>query len=248
MRSLDAAAPAAIVGAAGALSFTVVTIAVTWCRVLRAERAALVCNPERVGGTTGPAALVVFGSEAFADRPGLELQSRLDHARRLWRDGVAAPIFVSGGLDGAVDEVEVMARYLTDRGVPPDQVRPARPGDNTRATVEALASIRASGQADSFVAVSTAFHAHRIRTVCKRRGIPVVVSARADSPEMRPGRLHRARIATEIVACIAYALPRSWTAWVSTEPGTWRHTLPHVLGGRLPVRRLLSHGPHREVE
>jgi hypothetical protein len=127
--------------------------------------------------------------------------------------------------------------------MPAEQVRPARPGENTRATVEAMATIRAAGEADGFIAVSTAFHAHRIRAACARRGVPVDVSADPDSPEMVPGALYRTRIATEVVASIAYALPSAWTAWVPTHPGTLRHTLPYVLSGRAPVRLLWAGRP-----
>lgn len=247
----NAAVVAAAVGAAG-LVVTASAVLVLTIRVLGAERRAVV--PADVGraqrrtherastARTGESAadgpdrrrlpVVVFGSRAFPGRPGLELQARLDHAFELWETGTGGPVVVTGGTDGAVDEVAEMRRYLLRRGMPAEEVVEARPGQNTRASIDAVTRMRSRLGPSPWVAVSTPFHAYRIAVEFRRHGIAVIVSGPQQSPEMRDARTHGVRVATEVVASAAYALPRGWLARIDTAPGSWRHTLPRVLAGR----------------
>lgn len=240
------ASPTAARGAAGpaattaALALAAVVAAVAAVgsirlRVHREERRALQWRPpdDPIRGT----AIVVLGSEAFPSGPGTDLRCRLEHAIRLWRSGTGSPILVSGGIDARVDEVDVMARYLLDRGIPENAVRPARPGQNTRDSVTAMSAARDDGVAQRFVVVSTAFHAHRILAECRRRGIPAEVAAPPDSPEMMRSSLYRARIATEIVGSVGYALPPAVMSRLRESLGRLRHTLPRAVGGQLTFRQ-----------
>jgi uncharacterized SAM-binding protein YcdF (DUF218 family) len=180
-------------------------------------------------------ALVVFGAAAAASGPSPELRSRLDHALRLWRIGAAPVVMVSGGVTGDIDEVEVMTRYLVGRGVPEDVVIPARPGDNTRASLQALARLGDR----RYVAVSSPYHAFRIRSEARRQHVRVTVSTPPSTPETRHRATHRAALACELAAVLWYLLPAAWARRLDTGPGTLRHVLPRVLSGRQCPRALI---------
>ncbi len=114
-------------------------------------------------------AIVVFGAAVSDGRPAAELRSRLDHAAGLWHAGRAPEVIVSGG----EDEMLVMRDYLVARGIPAAAIsrRPARvqhAGDG--ATMARLHRGR-------YVAVSSAYHAFRIESECRRQGVPVECSA-----------------------------------------------------------------------
>ena len=211
--------------------------------VRRAERAAT--TPPRDAADLlpgGPAArppadaLVVFGATVRADGPCAELRARLDHALALWQMGVAPLIMVSGGMDAGLDEVEVMTAYLVGKGAPGDAVAPARPGATTRQT---LRTLRGLGDR-RYVAVSSPYHALRIRAEARRQGLRVTVSAPASTPETRDAALYRVRFASELLALVWYALPPRLTAHVPTGPGTLRHVVPHVLAGRAHPSALVT--------
>lgn len=167
---------------------------------------------------------MVFGAETLPHGPSRELRARLDHAAILWRSGVAPMVIVTGGIDGALDEVTAMSEYLASRDVTP--IVPARPGQNTRDSLAAVARLAAPPR--SIVAVSTAYHAHRIETEARRHGLRAATSAPADSPELRVWRLHRVRQGTELVACLVYAMPSPVATGVRRLLGRSRHRLPLV--------------------
>jgi uncharacterized SAM-binding protein YcdF (DUF218 family) len=183
-------------------------------------------------------AIVVFGATVDADGPCAELRARLDHAVALRRAGVAPVVSVAGGVADGIDEVDAMAAYLVEQGVPPDAVEPVRPGHNTRATLESLGRMGAR----RYVAVSSPYHAHRIMVEGRRHGLDLSVSVPASTPETRHRPTHRARIASELAALALYALPPSWAAHVGTGPGTLRHRAPRVLAGQARARELLARG------
>lgn len=169
--------------------------------------------------------ILVFGAEALPDRPSAELRARLDHALGLWRMGAAPVIAVSGGATPDVDEVAVMRRWLTDHGVPASAVREVVPGDTTRATVKAAAAAGAA----TIIAVSSPFHARRIRGEARRHGLRLATDCPAHTPEADSRAARAVRGATEWLACAWYALPPSVTARVPTGPGSLRHTVPSAL-------------------
>jgi vancomycin permeability regulator SanA len=179
---------------------------------------------------------VVFGAAMHADGPSAELRARLDHALALWRMGVAPLIMVSGGVDAGRDEVKGMTAYLVGKGVPGDAVVPARPGATTRQSLRTLRGLRDQ----RYVAVSSPYHALRIRAEARRQGLRVTVSAPASTPETRDATMHRVRFASELFALVWYALPPRLTARVATGPGTLRHVAPRVLAGRAHPSALLT--------
>ena len=244
MRRPAAGAAAGVLVAAAVLAVGAAAGASVLARLVRrAERAASAPRhdaadlvPRDPAGRPAADALVVFGAAVHEDGPSAELRARLDHALALWRMGVAPLIIVSGGMDAGLDEVEAMTAYLVGRGVPGDAVAPARPGGTTR---QSLRTLRGLGDR-RYVAVSSPYHALRIRAEARRQGLRVTVSAPASTPETRDAALYRARFASELFALVWYALPPRLTAHVATGPGTLRHVAPSVLAGRARPSALVT--------
>jgi uncharacterized SAM-binding protein YcdF (DUF218 family) len=226
MRKLRASTVVGIL-AAGACTCAALSLA----RVVRAEAAAL----KPVFYTPKPGmhpALVVFGCETLPTGPSRELSARLSHAHWLWRHDVAKVIVVSGGVDGELDEVTDMTTFLIEAGVPSEAIIQGRPGGNTRETISTMARLGVDEFLGPWIAVSTPFHARRIRDEALRAGIDVVVSGPKDSPETLDRAVHRSRVITEAIATVYYLLPLAVTARVRTSTGTLRHRLPWYLAGR----------------
>lgn len=214
---------------ATALGLAVVSgfaIGVSVTRVLMAERDARDLPRLLASRSKLPAALV-FGARVFVDGPSPELTARLEHCLMLSDMGLVDTIVVSGGVDGEFDEVEVMSTWLQRHGVPPGRILEARPGSNTRESVEAAAALAHAYDLDSFIAVSTRFHARRIRDEARRARIEMLVTGPEVSPETSHLGVRRMRIATEVIASMFYALPKTWTTRIDTTPGTWRHSIPN---------------------
>lgn len=171
-------------------------------------------------------AIVVFGCSVLDDGPSGELRARLDHAVALWRSGAAPVVVPSGGVDRGLDEVVVMRQYLVAAGVPPAAIRDGRPGHNTRASVRAMAGL-ALGR---YVGVSSAYHARRIESECRRQGVTVVMSAPATTPETSRPRAHLVRFVTDMLGTAWYAVPETVTQRVDVS--VIRHGVPQFLTGR----------------
>lgn len=171
-------------------------------------------------------ALVVFGGKCYERGPCIEVADRLDHAVRLWRLGAAPTILVSGGIDGDLDEVEVMAEYARKQGVPDEAIGAVRPGGNSRATIGALSSDR------TYIAVSSAYHAHRITAESRRQGKQVIVDCAPDSIDLRHRRVLRVRRASEVAGCLLYATPPQVAVPARRAVGRLRHDLPGLFTSR----------------
>ncbi len=171
-------------------------------------------------------ALVVFGAKVTEHGPCPELRARLDHGVALWRAGVAPVVIVSGGVDGELDENEVMAAYVQAAGVPPADVRIASPGDNTRMALRALAPGR------QYIAVSSPSHAHRIAAEAHRQGLVMELNCPAFTPEVGWTSVYHLRLQAETLGSILYALPESWAPILRRRLAVVRRALTRPLSQR----------------
>ena len=111
---------------------------------------------------TRPAeAIVVFGARAYADgRPSLALWDRVQHGIRLYQEGVAPVLVISG----SGHEVKTMKRLALEAGVPAEAIEEDPAGLNTASTVANLKYRRV-------VVVSHYYHLARIKLVAGRSGV-----------------------------------------------------------------------------
>jgi hypothetical protein len=85
--------------------------------------------------------VIVLGAAQYDGTPSAVLGSRLDHAARLWRDGVAPVIVTVGGRRDGDNYTEAQAgrKYLTSYGIPPGAVVPIDEGRDTFESLRAVA-------------------------------------------------------------------------------------------------------------
>ncbi len=106
-------------------------------------------------------AIVVFGARVYGDgTPSLALEDRVRHGARLYREGIAPALVLSG----AADETPVMRRLAEAWGVPRDRIEEDPEGLDTWAT---LAGVRRG----RVVAVSHYYHLARIKLTAGRLGL-----------------------------------------------------------------------------
>lgn len=155
--------------------------------------------------TTAPADVIVVPGNTVAPdgTPSPRLRARLDAALRLYRDGYAGLVFVSGGTGAeGVDEAAAMSGYLIARGVPAAVVVQDGAGVDTDATAaHAAAFLKERGLRTALVATQY-FHVPRMRLALERHGVHVVGSMHARYLEWRDAY----SLAREVVAFPAYAL------------------------------------------
>jgi uncharacterized SAM-binding protein YcdF (DUF218 family) len=141
-------------------------------------------------------AIVVFGARVYADgTPSLALEDRVQHGVRLYHQGVAAKLILSG----AADEVPAMRRLALEGGVPGKAILGDPAGVNSYAT---LANLKER----NVVAVSHYYHLARIKLTAHRLGI-----ACATSPCPMTRRLVKEPyfVARECAAFVSYYLFRA---------------------------------------
>lgn len=120
-------------------------------------------------------AIVVLGARAYADgRPSDALADRVRTAARLYTDGYAPRLIMSGGPgDGELTEPEVMRNYAMELGVPADAIHLDPQGLNTAATVSnTLPMLRELGCRRVLV-VSHFYHLPRIKLSYQQAGVEV---------------------------------------------------------------------------
>ena len=131
--------------------------------------------------------IVVPGNAIAPDgTPGPRLRARLDAALRVYRQGFAPRVLVSGGtgVEG-FDEAASMAAYLRAAGVPEEAVVQDPAGVDTAATAGHTARyLRDHGLRTALVATQY-FHVARTEVLLRRQGVPVVGSVHARFTEPR---------------------------------------------------------------
>lgn len=180
--------------------------------------------------------LLVLGAQVLPDGPSNELRARLDHALARWRDGAAPVVCVTGGIDGALDETQIMGDYLVSRGLPPQAVLRIVPGENTRASMRSMAK---AAPGATVLAVSSPYHAHRVVAEGRRCGLAVIADCPASTPESDNPDVRRTRLFGETVGSVLYASPESVVSLARRVSVPIRRGLPHTaasLGQKLRNR------------
>lgn len=116
--------------------------------------------------------------------------------------------------------------YLLQAGVPASAIAPARPGGNTRETLQAVSQLPGR----RYVAVSSPYHSYRIEAEARRQHLAVTTDCPARCAEAAHPRLltaRRQRGDRRVVLHPSHGLATQ----VRHRLGRLRHTLPHVLAG-----------------
>ena len=129
-------------------------------------------------------AILVLGAAQFNGMPGDVLEWRLQHALKLWRDGVAKHIMTVGGNRPGDKYTEAGSgkAWLNQHGVPWDDLDAVRTGNDTlQSMVAAGAEFRKRGW-HTAVIVTDPPHSLRSRTMARANGIKAVTSPTRSGP------------------------------------------------------------------
>ncbi len=129
-------------------------------------------------------AIVVLGAAQYDGRPSPVLKARLDHAIKLYDDGVARTLIMTGGVGpgDTVSEAVVSRRYAEKHGVPANAILTEREGLSTLESMEAVAALMRGRGLESAVLVSDPFHMLRLKLLALRVGISGYTSPTRSSP------------------------------------------------------------------
>ncbi|MCP5094334.1 MAG: YdcF family protein [Chloroflexi bacterium] len=108
-------------------------------------------------------AAVVLGAAVFRNRPSPVLRERINHAIKLYEDGIVNKIIFTGGLGNrdTLTEAEASANYAMAQGVPAAAILLEMESTTTRENLINTQQIAAENNINSFLIVSTPFHMKR---------------------------------------------------------------------------------------
>jgi uncharacterized SAM-binding protein YcdF (DUF218 family) len=123
-------------------------------------------------------AIVVLGAAQYDGRPSPQLRARLDEVVRLWPQGYAPLVVVTGGKqpDDRFTEAEASARYLIEAGVPEEAIVYENAGATTFESLESTAAILAERGLDRVLLVTDPFHSLRSRLIAEEVGMEAYVA------------------------------------------------------------------------
>jgi uncharacterized SAM-binding protein YcdF (DUF218 family) len=165
--------------------------------------------------------LVVLGAAQYDGTPSAVLSSRLDHAARLWRNGVAPVIVTVGGrrVGDTYTEAEAGRNYLTSYGVPKDVVVPIGEGRDTLESLQAVARRAGSAGWHTAVIVSDPWHSLRARTMADDLGLISWTSPTRSGPIVQTRTIQAQYIVRESAALLHYRFTHASADVLGTDLG-----------------------------
>ncbi len=117
--------------------------------------------------------MIVLGSRVFGTEPGPMLRLRLEEAVRLYRQGLAPAIIVSGarGEDEEVAEAFAMRDYLIKEGIPGERILTEDGSYNTYQNLANSQAVMAAQGYRKAIIVSNASHVHRTLVLARDLGL-----------------------------------------------------------------------------
>jgi uncharacterized SAM-binding protein YcdF (DUF218 family) len=117
--------------------------------------------------------IIILGCQVYGSEPSPFLKSRLDEGLRLFNEGYAGHIIVSGGKGPGEDisEAGAMKNYLEKKGVDPSVIIIE---DKSRSTYENIKNSKEKMQQykfDSGIIVSNKYHLKRASLIAEKEGI-----------------------------------------------------------------------------
>jgi uncharacterized SAM-binding protein YcdF (DUF218 family) len=134
--------------------------------------------------------IVVLGAAQYAGRPSPVLRARLDHAVRLWKDGRASQMLLTGGRHpgDVISEAAASRKYVLRRGVPDSALILEDAGRTTLASMRGAARLLAAhthkndSSPHSVLLVSDPFHMLRLDLLARMHGLQPLPSPTRTSP------------------------------------------------------------------
>ena len=166
----------------------------------------------------GSDAIVVLGSAQYNGVPSSIFEARLEHAVRLYEEGVA-PVIVTVGGRAAGDEyseAEAGREYLAEAGVPDDGLLAVQEGVDTLQSMRAVAAEFTGRGWSTAVLVTDPWHAMRAERMAEDAGMEATSSPTRQGPAVQTRTTQFRYILRETAA---YLLYRATGASVAGAPG-----------------------------
>lgn len=138
-------------------------------------------------------AIVVMGAAQYQGTPSRVFQARLDHAVRLYDQGLAPVMVVTGGKQSgdALSESNAAYNYLRRRGVPDVALRQEVDGTTSYESLAASERILDREGIDTAILVSDGWHLERSTAIARDVGLDPLPSPTPTSPYSRAGALQQ---------------------------------------------------------
>jgi uncharacterized SAM-binding protein YcdF (DUF218 family) len=129
-------------------------------------------------------AIVVLGAAQYDGRPSPVFEARLDHAVRLWQEGYAPLLVMTGGKQPGdrVTEAETGRDYALARGIPEAAIVIEPESRSTLESVEAVSRMLGERGVDEAVFVSDRPHMLRVLRMASDAGMEAYGSPTRTSP------------------------------------------------------------------
>ena len=147
--------------------------------------------------------ILVMGAAQFDGRPSEVLLARLNHAKSIFKAGLAPRIYtVGGGAPGdRTTEAAASKAWLIDNGVNKTNVLAIAKGRDTLSSTKAYVEQMRKSKFSSVVIVTDPYHCYRAIKMAKDRGIKATCSEVESGPAANSGIKYLAR---ETGAYLAY--------------------------------------------
>ena len=151
-------------------------------------------------------AIVVLGSAQYDGVPSSIFEARLEHALRLYRDGVAPVIVTVGGkADGdRFTEAEAGASYLASLGVPGEALLVVPEGVDTLESMRSVSRVFGEQGMSTAVLVTDPWHAMRTERMAEDAGIEADTSPTRQGPAVYSRTTQVRYILRETAAYLLY--------------------------------------------
>jgi uncharacterized SAM-binding protein YcdF (DUF218 family) len=169
---------------AGSLLSRLVLAVVLACVLLVLATAGAIWWTARQDARPSSDAIVVLGSAQYDGVPSSIFEARLEHAIRLFEEGVAPVVVTVGGkADGdRMSEAEAGAEYLADGGVPAQALLPVPEGVDTLQSMQSVARVFSEQGWSTAVLVTDPWHAMRTERMAEDAGIAADTSPTRQGP------------------------------------------------------------------
>ncbi|GGP42147.1 YdcF family protein [Saccharothrix coeruleofusca] len=130
---------------------------------------------------------IVLGAAQYNGVPSDVLAARLEHARRLFAQGVVGYIATTGGRQPGDNYTEGQAGriWLEERGVPADRIIEVGEGSDTLGSIRAVAAKAREKSLETAVIVSDPWHSLRARTMAEDEGLDAWTSPTRSGPNVQ---------------------------------------------------------------
>lgn len=169
--------------------------------------------------------IVVLGAAQYSGRPSPVLRARLDHAVRLWKDGQASQMLLTGGRHpgDVISEAAASRRYVLRRGVPDSALILEDAGRTTLASMRGAARLLAAHTHEgdsvphSVLLVSDPFHMLRLDLLARMHGLKPLPSPTRTSPISANRTVAMEYVLRESIAIPADVLLSAWLRMVPED-------------------------------